>query len=60
MERRYSVPFVDPCVLVIPRGAAESLPAALAREHNVAPISMSGGVLRVAVADPLDFELIDK
>jgi type IV pilus assembly protein PilB len=60
MKTRYGVPYIDPCVLVIARGAVDSLPAALAREHNVAPIALSGGVLRVAVEDPLDFELVDK
>jgi type IV pilus assembly protein PilB len=60
METRFGVPFIDPCVVVIPRVAVESLPAATDRRHNVAPISLSGGVLMVAVEDPLDFELLDK
>jgi type IV pilus assembly protein PilB len=38
----------------------ELLPAALARADNVAPISLCGGTLTVAVEDPIDFELIDK
>jgi type IV pilus assembly protein PilB len=60
METRQGVPFIDPCVLVIPCAAVASLPAALARGDNVAPISLCGGTLTVAVEDPLDFELIDK
>jgi type IV pilus assembly protein PilB len=60
METRYGLPLMDPCVMVISRGAVESLPADLARGHNVAPISLSGRILTVAVEDPLDFELIDK
>ena len=60
MERRCGFPFIDPCILVIPRGAVESLPADLARSRNVAPIALSGGVLRVAIEDPLNFELIDE
>ncbi len=35
-------------------------PGRTARGDNVAPISLCGGTLTVAVEDPLDFELIDK
>jgi hypothetical protein len=45
--------------MVIPRGAVETLPAELARGHNVVPVSLSGRVLTVPVEDPLDFELLD-
>jgi type IV pilus assembly protein PilB len=60
METRYGVQFIDPSVMVIPRAAVECLPAALARGDNVAPISLCGGTLTVAVEDPLNFGLIDK
>jgi type IV pilus assembly protein PilB len=60
METKYGFPFIDPCVMVIPRGAVESLPAELARGANVAPIALTGGTLTVAVENPLDFELLDK
>ena len=60
METPHGVPFIDPCTAVIPRSAVESLPAELARSANVAPISISGGTLTVAIEDPLDFELVDK
>jgi type IV pilus assembly protein PilB len=60
MEMRHGVPFIDPCVRVISCGAIEALPSEIARRDNVAPISLTGGVLTVAVEDPLDFELLDK
>lgn len=60
MEERHGVPFIDPCVRVIPRAAIEMLPAELAWQHNVAPLAVSGRTLTVAVENPFDFELIDK
>jgi type IV pilus assembly protein PilB len=60
METRYGVPVVDPCGMVISRAAIDSLPAELARGENVAPVSLSGRSLTVAVEDPLNFELLDK
>ncbi len=60
METRNGLQFIDPTVMVIQRAAVECLPAELARGDNVAPISLCGRTLTVAVEDPLDFELIDK
>ena len=51
---------VDPCATVIRPEAVDSLPATMARRYNVVPIAFSGGQLKVAVEDPLDFELVDK
>lgn len=60
MEHRWGVPVIDPRVRVIPRSALDALPAEIVGESNVLPISLSGGVLTVAVEDPLDFELLDR
>jgi type IV pilus assembly protein PilB len=60
MNTRFGVTYIDPSVMVIPRAAVESIPAELARGENVAPISLAGGTLTVAVENPLDFELLDK
>ena len=60
METRHGVQFIDPGVMVIPRAAVDCLPEELARGDNVAPISLVGGTLTVAMEDPFDFELIDK
>ncbi|MBI4215967.1 MAG: type II/IV secretion system protein [Chloroflexi bacterium] len=35
------------------------IPENIAREHNVLPLSVDGSVLRVAMEDPTDLELID-
>lgn len=59
-ERAYGVPFVDPCLIVVSQAAIDSLPADVARADNVAPVGITGNVLIVAVADPLDFDLLDK
>ena len=52
METRSSIPFIDPCTLVI-AGAVDALPQ-YRRSENVAPISLCGGTLTVAVEDPLN------
>jgi type IV pilus assembly protein PilB len=60
MDNRLGVPFIDPCVCVISRAAVEALPSDVALRHNVAPISLNGSALTVAVENPLDFELLDR
>jgi type IV pilus assembly protein PilB len=52
--------WVDPNLMAIPIYAVAAMPAALAREENVIPVALAGRMLTVAVADPMDFELIDK
>lgn len=59
-EKPYGFPSIDPCRIVVSRAAIESLPPDVARGDNVVPVAITGGVLTVAVADPLDCNLLDK
>jgi type IV pilus assembly protein PilB len=54
------VPPVDPSAQHIPAHVVDMVPAALARENDVMPVALAGGVLTVAVARPADLELLEK
>ena len=46
--------------LEIPSSIIEMIPESVARENVVIPLSRENGVLRVAVSDPADLNLVDK
>ena len=46
--------------LVIPPDVVELVPESVARENTIMPMAEEGGSLKVLVADPLDFETLDK
>jgi Type II secretion system (T2SS), protein E, N-terminal domain len=60
MDQIFRHRWVDPSVVAIASYAVTAMPAAVAREENVMPVALAGGVLTVAVDRPMDFELVDK
>ncbi|MDK2972075.1 MAG: leader peptidase (prepilin peptidase) / N-methyltransferase [Candidatus Sumerlaeota bacterium] len=52
--------FVDLDETETAAGAAEALPAELARRHNVAPLSVTKSTLRLAVENPLNTPMIQE
>jgi type IV pilus assembly protein PilB len=57
---QHGLPFVELKEIEIPASVIELVPESLARENIVMPLSQQGGLIRVIMHDPLDFETIDK
>jgi type IV pilus assembly protein PilB len=53
-------PYIELKEIEIPPSVIELVPESLARENIVMPLSQEGGIIRVIMHDPLDFETIDK
>ena len=59
LSRRYGVPVVNLEDLDVERGALDLVPGELADRHRLLPISVSGGKLVVATADPSRVHALD-
>ncbi len=60
LAEEFGMPLVDLPALRVPSVEAMTLlPRALATRYNVFPIAKEGGVLKLAIADPLDVDAID-
>ena len=57
---QHGLPFVELHEIEIPPSVIELVPESLARENIVMPLAQEGGIIRVIMHDPLDFETIDK
>ena len=57
---QHGMDFVDLQEIEIPAGVVELVPESLARENFVMPMSQDGGVIKVIMHDPMNFETIDK
>jgi type IV pilus assembly protein PilB len=57
---QHGLPFVELHEIEIPSSVIELVPESLARENIVMPLAQEGGIIRVIMHDPLDFETIDK
>ena len=54
-----SMDFIDLSATAIPPTVFEKMPQDLARRFNAVPVADDGTFLTVAIADPLDFEVLD-
>jgi len=59
VANEFGMAFVELSQLTVPSDALAALPRSFVIKHNVCPVSRSGDVLRVALADPLDVEVLD-
>ena len=57
---QHGLPFVELHEIEIPPSVIELVPESLARENIVMPLAQEGGIIRVIMHDPIDFETIDK
>src|SRR5579859_6432960 len=57
---QFGMDFVALQEIVIPPSVVELVPESLARENIVMPMSQDNGAIKVIMADPQDFETIDK
>src|SRR6201999_3959750 len=57
---QHGLAFIQLHEIEIPASVIELVPESLARENIVMPLAQEGGLIRVIMHDPLDFETIDK
>jgi type IV pilus assembly protein PilB len=58
--RQFGFEFVDLNELDVPQSVIEMVPESVARENIVVPVAVEGDRLRVAVVDPMDFNVVEK
>jgi type IV pilus assembly protein PilB len=51
--------YIDPGKAPISPDAAKALPEELIKKHNIIPMDMSNGRLKLIISDPLDLEMMD-
>ena len=59
LAEQFDLRFVDLETIDIPLGVTKLIPENLARERKVIPVSLTGRMLTVAMANPMDLELVD-
>ena len=56
----YGMPTINLTGVTIPAAVIELVPESVARENVVLPLAIENGMLRIAIADPSDFETLQK
>ena len=59
LAEQFDLRYVDLETIDIPPAVIQLIPEALSRERKVVPVSLTGRMLTVAMANPLDLELVD-
>ena len=60
LANRYRLPYIDLKVTEIDYGLVHELPVDLMIHHSFVPLAKEGDILRVAMADPTDLDVIDE
>lgn len=59
IAKQFGLQYVNLDTTPIPSDAANLIPKELIKRHNVLPLGMNNGKLKVVISDPLDLEMID-
>jgi len=59
IAKQFDLEYIDLDKTTIPQDAAKLIPQELMKRHNVLPLGMNNGKLRVVISDPLDLEMMD-
>lgn len=59
IAKQFDLQYVDLDKTTIPPDAAKLIPQELMKRHNVLPLGMNNGKLKVVISDPLDLEVMD-
>ena len=55
-----NIPYVDLGDIMIPPSVIDLVPESVARENNVLPLAYEDGAIKLATADPTDFDTMQK
>jgi type IV pilus assembly protein PilB len=59
IAKQFDLQYINLDNTTIPQDAAKLIPQELMKRHNVLPLGMDNGKLKVIISDPLDLEMID-
>jgi len=59
IAKQFDLQYVNLDNTTIPQDAAKLIPQELMKRHNVLPLGMNNGKLKVVISDPLDLEMMD-
>jgi len=59
IAQQFDLQYIDLDKTTIPPDAAKLIPQELMKRHNVLPLGMNNGKLKVVISDPLDLEMMD-
>ncbi len=59
IAKQFELQYIDLDNTTIPEDATKLIPQELMKRHNVLPLGMDNGKLKVIISDPLDLEMID-
>lgn len=59
IAKQFDLPYTDLDKTTIPQDATKLIPQELMKRHNVLPLGMNNGKLKVIISDPLDLEMMD-
>ncbi|MFH1883780.1 MAG: ATPase, T2SS/T4P/T4SS family [Planctomycetota bacterium] len=59
IAKQFDLQYIDLDKTTIPQDAAKLIPQELMKRHNVLPLGMNNGKLKVVICDPLDLEMMD-
>ncbi|MCH7558486.1 MAG: Flp pilus assembly complex ATPase component TadA [Planctomycetes bacterium] len=59
IAKQFKLQYIDMDNTTIPKDATKLIPEELMKRHNVLPLGMDNGKLKVIISDPLDLEMID-
>ena len=60
IAQQLGIDYVDLSEIQIPGAIVQLIPESVARENIVMPVAQEDGRLKVAIADPMDYETVDK
>lgn len=59
LAKQFGMKYVDVSTIEISQNAKNLVPEDTMQKHNIIPLSMDDGVLRVVITDPLDLDTLD-
>jgi type IV pilus assembly protein PilB len=59
IAKQFGLQYVDPEKISIPAEAMKLIPAEVMKKHNVLPLGMNNGRLKLIISDPLDLDMMD-
>ena len=59
IAKQFDLQYIDMDNTTIPQDATKLIPQELMKRHNVLPLGMNNGKLKVIISDPLDLEMMD-
>ena len=59
IAKQFGLQYVDPAKVTISPEAMKLIPAEVMKKHNVLPLGMNNGRLKLIISDPLDLDMMD-